>query len=98
MVSTGAALWTTRSVEFSLADTIQFYPKEPLDRVRWVAARQKERILLHQPGAKLNDAGLLRSATHLHGEDLLRLPVLNPDCVLLPIPDDMPPGILTPWC
>lgn len=85
-------------VQFPLASTQQFFPKQPLDRVRWVAARHKERILLQHPSAKPSDVELLRQATHLHGEARLRMPVLNPDCVLLPIPPDMPPGILTPWC
>jgi hypothetical protein len=91
-------IWTARAVEFPLASTIQFYPKQPLDRVRWVAARHKERVLLRHPGRKLNDVDFLRAATHKHGEALLRMPVLNPECVLLPIPPDMPRGILTPWC
>jgi len=81
-----------------LASTIQVYPKEPSDRPRWAAARQNERIFRPHPEAKPSDAASLRSATPLHGEDLLRLPVLNPDCALLPIPDGMPPGILTSWC
>lgn len=98
MISIRISLWTAKAVEFPLANTVQFYPKQPLDRVRWVAARLKERSLLRHPGAKLSDVGFLRGATHRHGEALLRMPVLNPECVLLPIPPDMPPGILTPWC
>ena len=98
MISTRTSLRIAKAVEFPLASKIQFYPKQPLDRVRWVAARLRERALLRQPGLKVDDVASLRQATHRHGDDLLRMPVLNPDCVLMPIPDDMPPGILTSWC
>lgn len=96
MISANTCSWTARAVEFPLASTIQFYPKQPLDRVRWVAARHKERILLSQLGLKLSDADCLLAARNCHGEDLLRMPVLNPDCVLLDVPPEMLSQI-PPW-
>ena len=96
MIPTRTCLWTARAVQFPLASTIQFYPKHPLDRVRWVAARHKERVLLRHPDMKLSDADCLRGAMSRHSEAGLRMPVLNPDCVLLDVPPEMLDQI-PPW-